>query len=132
MNKFNTIADLKTTQKEIHNKRTSCEKIRIMVHMGTCCIAAGSSEILKKMRSDVEALSLQNEITVEPSGCIGLCYAEPTLSVLHPNGTYEVYGNVTAGQGRIILSRCRIQSPITGVELLTPKWEVINVIEEEK
>ena len=131
MNKFKTINELIEAQKEISSRRKNCNKVRIMVHMGTCCIAAGSSEIIKTMKSELDVLSLNEEVTVEPSGCIGLCYAEPTVSVLHPNGTYEVYGNIDVQQGRIILNRCRTQSPISGVKQLKPKWEVIKVLEGE-
>ncbi len=131
MNKFKKIDDFLTNQQNIILQRKNCNKVRIMVHMGTCCIAAGSSEVLKTMQSELKSLSLENDISVEPSGCIGLCYAEPTVSVLHPDGTYEVYGYVDSQQSRIILNRCRTQSPINGIKELKPKWEVINVLQGE-
>ncbi len=131
MNKLKNIDDFFTNQQNIIHKKKSCNKVRIMVHMGTCCIAAGASKVLETMKSELEILSLKSDITVEPSGCIGLCYAEPTVSILHPDGTYEVYGYVDSQQSRIILNRCRTQSPITGIKELKPKWKVINVLQGE-
>jgi len=131
MDKFTSIEDLKVARKEILENRKQDKRIKVLVHMGTCCIAAGSTEIIKVMKSEVEALSLENEIEVVSSGCIGLCYAEPTVCVMHTNGSYEVYGNVDTQQGRIIVNRCKEQSPIKGVTELSPDWKVITVCEGE-
>jgi len=131
MDKLKSIKELIAIQKNIFEERKHEKKIKILVHMGTCCIAAGSLNILNTMKSEVEALSLNSEIEVVPSGCIGLCYAEPTVCVSHPDGKYEVYGNIDSQQGRIIVNRCRTQSPIVGVNELHPDWEVVTISEGE-
>jgi len=131
MDKFTSIEDLKLARKEILETKRQDKRIKILVHMGTCCIAAGSSEIIKVMKSEVEALSLEDEIEVVSSGCIGLCYAEPTVCIMHQDGNYEVYGNVDSQQGRIMVNRCKEQSPIMGVTELKPHWKAITVCEGE-
>jgi (2Fe-2S) ferredoxin len=131
MERFKSISELELAQKELYKKRINDSKVKIMVHMGTCCIAAGSASILKIMKDEVKALSLEDKIEVVSGGCIGLCYAEPTVCISHPNGTYEIYGNIDSQQGRIIVNRCMSQSPIVGVNELRPNWETITVVEGE-
>lgn len=131
MDKLNSVEELRAIQKKILKSKEKNKKIKILVHMGTCCIAAGSLDTLNTMKSEVDALSLNDEIEVVPSGCIGLCYAEPTVCVYHPDGNYEIYGNIDSQQGRIIVNRCRTQSPIVGVNELKQEWNAVTVLEGE-
>jgi len=62
------------------NLRDGKYKVRITVHMGTCGIAAGAREIMKKFLALVEE-NKQTEVLVTTSGCAGLCSQEPLVTV---------------------------------------------------
>ena len=61
--------------------------------MGTCGIAAGSKStysVFEKVLSDLDL----TDINLKESGCMGLCYAEPTVEVAVPGMPTVIYGNV--------------------------------------
>lgn len=59
------------------------EKVRILVGMGTCGIAAGADLIYRSLKEEIEKNRLTN-INLVKTGCIGLCYLEPIIEVLLP------------------------------------------------
>ncbi len=68
-------------------------KLRILIGMGTCGIAAGAEDILKALDQELDKNSIQGDII--PVGCIGLCYAEPLIEVIKPGTPSVFYGNLT-------------------------------------
>jgi (2Fe-2S) ferredoxin len=127
MERINSFDDLKKYRDNLNKKVRKDKKIKIVVHMGTCCIAAGSREVLEAMKAEVVHLSLEKKVDVVPGGCIGLCYAEPTVAICHPDGRHEIYGTVDIQQGRIIVNRCQKQSPVMGLNQIKPNWEPVSV-----
>ncbi len=67
----------------------------ITVGLGTCGIAAGATEILRVLQEHSRELKLKN-ITVSPTGCIGLCRHEPIVEVTVGAEPRVTYGRVTA------------------------------------
>jgi len=61
-------------------KKLKGKKFRIVVHMGTCGIAAGADKIKRVVSNEVRNVS-SNEIDVSTTGCIGFCSIEPMLTV---------------------------------------------------
>jgi len=122
MKKLNNLNELKTLAETIRSERRKRRVMRIMVHMGTCGLAAGAQPVLEAMRQEVVHLDLEEQVFVDPAGCAGLCYAEPTVAVIHSDGRIEYYGNVDVQQGRIIVNRCLTQSPILGLHQIEPGW----------
>jgi len=55
-------------------------KIRIIVHTGTCGIAAGAEKIMKTLTAEIENQNLK-EINIIASSCAGLCSVEPMVTV---------------------------------------------------
>ena len=55
-------------------------RVRIVVHMGTCGVAAGAQKVLDALRSEVGKRKLA-DVLVATTGCAGLCSAEPMASV---------------------------------------------------
>lgn len=89
------------------NLRTAGESegsIKIIVGMATCGIAAGARETLMAMLDEAKNLDINN-LTVVQSGCMGACYAEPTVEVRVPGQEPILYGNVTAEKGREIVQK---------------------------
>ena len=67
--------------------------LRIRVGVALCGEAAGAFEVLEALKGEVASRGLA--ATVQEVGCIGLCYAEPLVDVLLPNGSRVFYKNVT-------------------------------------
>ena len=67
-------------------------RLRILIGMGTCGIAAGAGDILETLNHELEKTEIQTEII--QVGCIGLCYAEPLIEVLKPGMPGIFYGHL--------------------------------------
>lgn len=66
--------------------------VQIKVSMATCGIAAGAKEIMSYF---IEALNRKNiDALVTQTGCMGYCYAEPTVEVDVPGKDPLVFGHV--------------------------------------
>ncbi len=74
----------------------------IIVGMGTCGIAAGAREALDAL---VEALNKHGraDIVVRQTGCMGLCFSEPTVEVRVAGMPPTIYGHVNADVARRIV-----------------------------
>ncbi|MEI7898156.1 MAG: (2Fe-2S) ferredoxin domain-containing protein [bacterium] len=89
MEKINSVSDLKKMQAEIqsrfdllNNPANSNAPIRVRVAMATCGIASGAREV---MEAFVEEFTKRNiEAIVTQTGCMGYCYAEPTVEITKP------------------------------------------------
>ena len=55
-------------------------KARIIVHMGTCGIAAGARPVMSALIEEVEKRDLK-DVIVTISSCAGLCSREPMVTV---------------------------------------------------
>lgn len=78
-----TIEDLKAIQEKVKQQKILREGVsnaRIIVHMGTCGIAAGAREVMKALLGEIERRDLK-DVIVTTSGCAGLCSKEPMATV---------------------------------------------------
>ncbi|MFZ5354364.1 MAG: (2Fe-2S) ferredoxin domain-containing protein [Bacillota bacterium] len=78
--------------------------IKIIVGMATCGIAAGARDTMLAMLDEINRQEIKN-VTVVQSGCMGSCYAEPTVEVRVPGQEPILYGNVNAEKGREIIGK---------------------------
>lgn len=69
-------------------------KVRVIVHMGTCGVAAGAKAILGALLAEIEARKA--EVIVSQSACIGLCSWEPVATVIHPQNGRVTYKELTS------------------------------------
>ncbi|WP_029165452.1 (2Fe-2S) ferredoxin domain-containing protein [Aminiphilus circumscriptus] len=69
-------------------------KTRIIIGMGTCGIAAGAREIMQNVLVELEKRGLK-DVSVETTGCIGMCQQEPLLDVIRPGEPRITYGRLT-------------------------------------
>jgi len=93
-----TIDDLRKGREEARSKlhlRAGEFKGKVIVHMGTCGIAAGAREILSVFLNQIENKKA-NDILVTTSGCAGLCSREPMVTVELLNAPPVRYANLTA------------------------------------
>lgn len=60
--------------------RSGAARARIIVHMGTCGIAAGARDVLNALMKEIEAQNV-TDVIVTSSSCAGLCSREPMATV---------------------------------------------------
>jgi NADP-reducing hydrogenase subunit HndB len=75
----------KLTVGELAKIRERARKItvdrHVVVHMGTCGIAAGAQEVLDALHDEIAKQGAQG-VVVTTSGCAGLCSREPMATVV--------------------------------------------------
>lgn len=64
-------------------------KKKILVGYSSCGIAAGADRVYEKLKE----LSGNNEVELQKTGCIGMCYQEPLVEVIDSSGSI-LYGKV--------------------------------------
>ena len=62
------------------NLREGTGRARIVVHMGTCGIAAGARGVMAALMEEVEKRKL-DDVLVTISSCAGLCSREPMITI---------------------------------------------------
>ena len=66
--------------KKIINLREGTGKAKIIVHMGTCGIAAGARTVMNALMEEIEKRDLK-DIILTISSCAGFCSREPMITV---------------------------------------------------
>ncbi len=79
------------------------DKIRVVVGMATCGIAAGARPVLNSFTEEIAKRNLDN-VSVTQTGCIGICQYEPVVEIVTPDGTKTTYINMTAEKVAKIVS----------------------------
>ena len=77
-------------QKQIDLRDTGEDRIRVLVGMATCGIAAGARPVLSAFLEEVDKRGLSN-VSVTQTGCIGVCRLEPIVEVLIPGHEKVTY-----------------------------------------
>jgi len=94
---------LRDTKKgEIQKRDIAGKDSQIIVGMGTCGIAAGAKVVLDAFLQELDAHKVEN-VSVTQTGCMGLCYVEPTVEVLTPGMPPVIYGKVDATVAKAIV-----------------------------
>ena len=66
--------------KKMVNLREGAGKAKIIVHMGTCGIAAGARTVMTALIEEVDKRNL-DEVLLTISSCAGLCSREPMVTI---------------------------------------------------
>jgi (2Fe-2S) ferredoxin len=113
--KITSIEDLRRIKEEAQKRsllREGKAEFRVVVHMGTCGIAAGARQVLAAILDEVVKRNLTN-VLVTQAGCIGLCDREPLVSV--EKGTERIlYGDLTPDKARQIVASHIVNGQIIG------------------
>jgi NADP-reducing hydrogenase subunit HndB len=103
--KINDLKKLREEKKkEFSRREIGDEKAKIIVGMGTCGIAAGANETFDTLTAEIEMNSVPG-IAITQTGCMGLCYAEPTVEVRMPGMPDIVYGNIDKDAAKKIVTK---------------------------
>jgi len=87
-------------QKKV-STRNSDKKVRIVVGMATCGIAAGARPVLNTLVEEVSKRDLQ-DVEVTQTGCIGICRLEPIFEV-YQNGEKVTYVNMDSKKSKEVI-----------------------------
>jgi len=79
-------------------------RMRLMVHMGTCGIAAGARTVMKTLLGEIEANDVK-DVLVTASSCAGLCSREPMMTVEVPDQPPVKYVDLTSDKVKEIFSK---------------------------
>ena len=111
MTKIMSLDQLKTLRDNVKNKvdlRVKGENVENMVvvrvTMATCGIASGAREVMNYLAELIRDEDIEN-VVITQSGCMGYCYAEPTIEVTLPGKEPVVYGNVDKAKAKEILEK---------------------------
>ena len=110
MTKIKSLADLKKLKDDVKSKIKLREKgdhpeklIQIKVSMATCGIASGAKDTMNFMIEELDHQGIDALVT--QTGCMGYCYAEPTIELLIPGREPVVYGYVDKIKAKEIIDR---------------------------
>jgi NADP-reducing hydrogenase subunit HndB len=117
MNKITSLSDLKQLREEIQSKIKLRENsdsaetlVQIRVGMATCGIASGARETMNVLIEESEHQAI--DAAVSQTGCMGFCYAEPTVEVTIPGKEPVVFGHVDKTKAREIIEKYIIQGKL--------------------
>jgi NADP-reducing hydrogenase subunit HndB len=110
MRKVKTLDDLRKLRDELKTKTSLRDKsenpenmIQIKVAMATCCIASGSRETMNYIADELDKRNI--EAIVTQTGCMGYCYAEPTVEVTIPGKEAVIFGYVNEKKADEIIEK---------------------------
>jgi NADP-reducing hydrogenase subunit HndB len=83
--------------------RKGAGRAKIIVHMGTCGIAAGARTIMDAFIKIIEEQDVK-DVILTTSGCAGLCSREPMVTVELANESPVKYVDLTAEKTRKIFA----------------------------
>ncbi|MFO7790306.1 MAG: (2Fe-2S) ferredoxin domain-containing protein [Bacteroidales bacterium] len=110
MAKIKSLEDLKKRHQNVRSKLNRRKKandpesvIQVKVAMATCGIASGAKETMEYFMSEMEKRHI--EAVVTKTGCMGYCYAEPTVEVTVPGKDPVVFSDVDTRKADEIIEK---------------------------
>lgn len=105
-----TLADLKKKQEEMRSRITLRDKaedpdsqVQVKVAMATCGIASGAKEVMEFFVEELDKRGIGAVVT--QTGCMGYCFAEPTVEITLPGKEAVVFGYVNPERADEIIER---------------------------
>jgi NADP-reducing hydrogenase subunit HndB len=98
MSQIKSLADLKKKSEEfksglnVGSKAIDPDRVQVKVAMATCGIAAGAKPIMEFFVEQLDRRNIPG--VVSQTGCMGYCYAEPTVEIKLPGQDPLVFGYV--------------------------------------
>ncbi len=90
--------------KKMINLREGAGKAKIIVHMGTCGIAAGARTVMTALIEEIDKRNLE-DVLLTISSCAGLCSREPMVTVELQGQPPVKYVDVTSEKAVEILEK---------------------------
>ena len=95
MPKIANLAELKKLRDAAIAKTAARQEgnFRVIIGLGTCGIAAGGRKIMEVAMEEIAKRGLK-DVSVETTGCIGMCQNEPLMDIVRPGEPRVTYGNL--------------------------------------
>jgi len=90
--------------KKLINLRGDAASARIIVHMGTCGIAAGARKVMAALVEELDKRNL-SDVLLTISSCAGLCSREPMLTVKLQDKPPVKYVDMTSEKAMEVLEK---------------------------
>lgn len=110
-NKIKSLEELKRIKEQAQNsvslrvKGDNIENmIQVKVAMATCGIASGAREVMNEFIEELNRQHMDN-VVVTQTGCMGYCYAEPTIELTIPGKDPIIYGYVNPEKVHDIINK---------------------------
>jgi len=108
MTKIKSLADLRKMKENAQSKIRLRENsnhpdqvVQVKVGMATCGIASGAKDTMSYFIEQLEQEAIDAVVT--QTGCMGFCYAEPTVEVTLPGREAVLFGHVGKKRVREII-----------------------------
>ena len=111
MEPIKSLADLKKRREELQSAfkiEAQSNKIQVRVAMATCSIASGAKQVMEVIANECNKRNIP--VTVTQTGCMGYCYAEPTVEVTKPGQEPVVFGYITPMKAEELVEKYFIEN----------------------
>jgi NADP-reducing hydrogenase subunit HndB len=95
--------NLKAKTAALSQKDNPHSTIQVKVTMATCGIASGSRPVYEYMQQELSKRNIP--AMVSKVGCMGFCYAEPTIEITMPGNSPVMFGFVDIKKADEIIER---------------------------
>lgn len=99
-------------RQDISRREVEGKEIQIIVGMGTCGIAAGAKLTFDEIVKALDENGLGEQVIVRQTGCMGLCYVEPTVEVVMPGMPTVIYGKMTADTAKELVKKHLVEKTL--------------------
>lgn len=136
MGQVKSLADLRKIKDDLQGKMSLRENsnnpeslVQVRVAMATCGIASGAKQVMDFFIEEFEKRNIQAVVT--QTGCMGYCFAEPTVEITLPGQAPVVYGYVDTRKADDIIEKYIKNGEL--VEGIIPvNYETIEKNKEER
>ena len=104
MKSLKELQAIRDKQKDAVRARNDAGIPTVNVHMGTCGIANGAREVYHAIMDEIQERGLK-DIYVTQTGCPGICYEEPLVTLTVPGQTPYIYKRVSPENAKDIVAR---------------------------
>ena len=102
----------KTRKNMTVREDTGDSKIRVVVGMATCGIAAGARPVLNAFVDEIAKRDVKG-VSVQQTGCIGMCQYEPIVEVTEPGKEKVTYVKMTPEKAvRVVIDHIVNGNPV--------------------
>lgn len=113
-------------KKEMTQRDGSKKSAQIIIGMGTCGIAAGAKDAFDAFLDELGSHNIK-DTKITQTGCMGLCFSEPTVEVAVPDMPRVIYGNVDAEVARRIVREHIVEKKLVSDHIFDkPAADIIN------
>lgn len=130
MGQIKSLEDLKKMRESLQstinlrvNSENADQVVQVKVAMATCGIASGAKEVMELFIKSLDAKKINAVVT--QTGCMGYCYAEPTVEIKKPGADPIVFGYVNPAKAEEIITKYIVGNELVD-GIIPVNYETIN------